>query len=257
MRILATGAMLFVTAFPASLLAQAPDASLERLRLVLDRQHNLSIPFAPPPPGAVVRTFGMLSLAVPDGSRGEFVRIVLPVGDLLVRGTRAIGEARQRRAERGARAEVAGALLAAGFPLAQDRPNFSGEWLRIDPPPSDASGELVVAHEAMWLRVRGPSPGPRSDTHALGVVGGTVGAVGPGSAAPTSKTDIAAVWQEGVLSLTSSKSVRDADDRSWTVSASHEERWSLDSSGRLIVIVTDRESPNAATTARFVYERKK
>jgi hypothetical protein len=56
-------------------------------------------------------TFGVFRLVTPE-TRGEFVSVSIPVGDLTMRAARAIGGLGRRRAERAAREEVAHALEA-------------------------------------------------------------------------------------------------------------------------------------------------
>jgi hypothetical protein len=56
-------------------------------------------------------TFGIFTFATPE-TRGEFVSIGVPVGDLTMRAARAIGGFERRRAERAAREEVERAIEA-------------------------------------------------------------------------------------------------------------------------------------------------
>ena len=85
-------------------------ASLQRIRLALDSQptpqSTLATPVWAPPER---RTFGIVTL-VPTESRGEIIRLSLPIGELATRGVRSIQNAKQRRAERKAREEVQAAM---------------------------------------------------------------------------------------------------------------------------------------------------
>ena len=61
-----------------------------------------SVPFTEASP----RQFGILKLLPPDSRSGEFIRVSVPVGDLVTRGVRGVQAAQYRRAERKAREAV-------------------------------------------------------------------------------------------------------------------------------------------------------
>jgi hypothetical protein len=61
-----------------------------------------SVPFTEPAP----RKFGILKLLPPDSRSGEFIRVSVPVGDLVARAVRGVRAAQYRRAERKAREAV-------------------------------------------------------------------------------------------------------------------------------------------------------
>jgi hypothetical protein len=61
-----------------------------------------SVPFTEP----VRPKFGILTLLPPDTRSGEFIRVSVPVGELVVRGVRAVRAAHYRRAEQKAREVV-------------------------------------------------------------------------------------------------------------------------------------------------------
>ena len=86
-----------------------PSAPLERIRAALkDQPSRLTVgPMVPIPPDE--RRFGILTFVPPD-TRGEFVRVRVPVGALVTSVTRSIARAQRRRAEKAARGEVATAL---------------------------------------------------------------------------------------------------------------------------------------------------
>lgn len=86
--------------------AQQSDSppSLERVRVALQRPQSLSGAVIPPEPEE--RRLGPLTFAPPK-TRGEFVRVRVPVGALVGRLTHSIAAAHHRRAERAAREEVA------------------------------------------------------------------------------------------------------------------------------------------------------
>ena len=91
-----------------------PPASLERVRVALQRPQTLGGALIPPEPEE--RRLGPLTFAPPE-TRGEFVRVRVPVGALAGRLTHSISAARHRRAERAARVEVA--RVAVELPKAQ------------------------------------------------------------------------------------------------------------------------------------------
>lgn len=107
-------AVLAALACPHAIRAQEANsppspASLERVRVALkDRPSPLTIgPMVPIPPDE--RRFGILTF-VPPNTRGEFVRIRVPVGALITGVAKSITASQHRRAENAARGEVAKAL---------------------------------------------------------------------------------------------------------------------------------------------------
>ena len=85
-----------------------PPASLERLRQALQRSHSrLALTRASPPWMTTdgTRRLGILTLGPPK-TNGEFVSVVVPVGELATRAAHALASAQHRRAEMRARAEV-------------------------------------------------------------------------------------------------------------------------------------------------------
>jgi hypothetical protein len=87
-------------------------ASVKRLRQALQSPHStLALPGSSPPwmtPDGT-RRLGMLTLGPPK-TPGEFVSVVVPVGELATRAVHALAGAQRRRAAKSARAEVARAL---------------------------------------------------------------------------------------------------------------------------------------------------
>lgn len=83
--------------------SQSPQPN-DRLQLAIQEALRLAAP-----PNAPPKRFGVFTLSPPE-TRGEIVRITLPVGELAMRGARAVSNARDRRAERKAREEVQQAL---------------------------------------------------------------------------------------------------------------------------------------------------
>jgi hypothetical protein len=91
-------------------LAQERDRSLERISLAL-QQPSPIVPGVAPIEGASPRQFGILTL-VPPTSRGEMIRISIPIGELVTRAFRGVAAANQRRQEAAARRRVEAELTA-------------------------------------------------------------------------------------------------------------------------------------------------
>jgi hypothetical protein len=159
----------------------------------------------------------------------------------------------------GWRAAVAGILLAVTTVAAQDPPNFSGEWVRVAPPQKPPT-VLTVAQTFESIEIRPLSLwGPRPGKYRLGAFEAGVGGLegGSGTAFRSSAT-----WSNDTLVITDERSIMQVNPGSIASvetkhHTSHEEVWSLDRSGQLVVVITDRETGAADTTTRFVYERKR
>jgi hypothetical protein len=91
-------------------LAQERDRSLERISLAL-QQPSPIVPGVAPSEGASPRQFGIFTL-VPPTSRGEIIRISIPIGELVTRAFRGVAAAKQRRQEAAARRRVEAELTA-------------------------------------------------------------------------------------------------------------------------------------------------
>jgi hypothetical protein len=97
-------------AFPAEAQQVPTPASVESLRAALQKspQSSLTIPAFPWVAPRSTR-LGIFTLVPPRG-RGEMVRVMVPIGDLVSRATHGVSNARRHRAERHAREEVTQAL---------------------------------------------------------------------------------------------------------------------------------------------------
>jgi hypothetical protein len=78
----------------------------DRLRIALQDSPRLTIPAWTLPPA---KRLGVISIPPPQ-TRGEVVRMTLPIGDLTMRAARVIGNASHHRADRKARTEVQRAM---------------------------------------------------------------------------------------------------------------------------------------------------
>ena len=143
------------------------------------------------------------------------------------------------------------ALLAVFPASAQDHANFSGEWVRIEPP-HDSATLLTVVQDERFIRIEQIVPIPRSGTYQLGVVGGSTGALGGG---PTWSRQSSAIWKDAALVITQQESLLGRGEPQ--VQAKHEEVWSFDSQGQLTIVITDQQAGGAATTTRFVYRKSR
>jgi hypothetical protein len=116
MRRLAAG-LVFALVCPPSVLAQERDRSVERIRLALEEQPPLSMGGPPPPITPTPRTFGIFTLVPPTRS-GEFVRVSVPIGELVSQAAKGMASANRRRQEAASRRKVQAALkaFAAGQP---------------------------------------------------------------------------------------------------------------------------------------------
>jgi hypothetical protein len=145
----------------------------------------------------------------------------------------------------GLRPALALAMLAVLPVAAQDGPNFSGEWVRVEPGP-ETEAALVVLQNATSINIeQKSSPGPRSDTYGVGTFGGVMGAVIDGCGGGS----LQRMWKDATLIVTRQQTI--CSDRE-TKQSRHEEIWSLDADGRLVIVITDEQTCAAPTTTRFV-----
>jgi hypothetical protein len=94
-----------------------------------------------------------------------------------------------------------------------------------------------------------------SETHTIGTIGGTVPGIPAGQSSPQGEWTTESVnWQADHLVIKTTRSPQPSDQPG--PRSEHEEVWSLDRDGRLLIIVSDRASGSGATTARLVYERR-
>jgi hypothetical protein len=165
-------------------------------------------------------------------------------------------------------------LIAAGA-AAQDRPDFSGHWVLADPSDfaSTIARELTVHQSIVHQSVRGDAIEPffktltverrlpsglRSESYEMGTEGGTVGGVDPSGreSGPNDKspqTRVSVKWDGDRLVIeTGSDSGRTRDSGPYT---EHDEVWSLDAQGQLLITVTDRGSAVRSSTSNFTYRR--
>lgn len=107
MRGLAAG-ILVSSVCSTPLLAQERDRSLERIGLAL-QQPSPIVRGVAPVESASPKRLGIFTL-VPPTSRGEMVRVSVPIGELVTRAFKGVAAANQRRQEVAARRKVEAAL---------------------------------------------------------------------------------------------------------------------------------------------------
>jgi hypothetical protein len=159
-------------------------------------------------------------------------------------------------------------LLVAHVTWAQDKPDFSGNWILVSPtdPPDGAARTLIVRETFTRESVKGTPIDPplirlaverrlntsvRSDLYTIGTVGGTVGNAGPGG--QTEQTRSSTDWNGDslVIHITDSGRPLEAGAES-----EHTEVWSLGVQGALSLTVTDRRPGTEARTTSLLYHRR-
>ena len=151
------------------------------------------------------------------------------------------------------------------FVQAQDGIDFTGRWILDSPSPASAEAPraLSVRQSLATTNVWGEPMRPffkditierevegstRAETYQIGVVGGVVGGVGTGG------RHYAVKWEANVLVFeTGSYTGQTPETGVWTESR---EAWSLDSDGRLHVVITTRGFNDAPRTVAVVYQRQ-
>jgi hypothetical protein len=124
----------------------------------------------------------------------------------------------------------------------QDRPNFSGEWVRLEPS-TDPTPVLTVVQNEQTIRIEARSSGPSSGTYEVGA-GGVRGPI------PGEIPRVQWSWKDATLVVT-------FEGGRMLPGAVRREVWSLDLQGRLVVVITHRTPNTPETTTRFVYARKR
>ena len=160
-------------------------------------------------------------------------------------------------------------LLTAGITAAQEKPDFTGQWALLTPRDAgDAARGLSVRQ---WLEhrtsVRGVpidiphlaierqfQNGMRSESYQIGIVGGIVGGLPAGASVSSWSTRYAVRWDGARLVIDTGRYSGPTQESG--PYSEHDEVWSLDESGRLVMAVTDRESGSAPRTTELTYRRR-
>ena len=99
--------LIFATGAPLAAQRTEPPVSMESLRAALQQQSPQPSILIPTYPWVAPKTtrLGPLTLMPPD-TRGEMIKVMVPVGDLVSRAARNMSNARRRSAERRAKETV-------------------------------------------------------------------------------------------------------------------------------------------------------
>jgi hypothetical protein len=154
-------------------------------------------------------------------------------------------------------------LLLSSVPQIPKQPDFSGEWISIatdasvDPPATlvvrqrltraNSRGEPMAPYFSHLLVERHYSNRVESDSYDIGIVSGTVSGTGE-------RTIVTVTWQGERLAIKTGKYSGPPQEPG--PSSEHEEVWSLDRGGRLLITITDRTSGAQSTTVRLTYQRR-
>ena len=152
--------------------------------------------------------------------------------------------------------------------VAQDTPDFSGRWVLelASPSAADLPRSLSVTMSIVRTTVRGEpmtaffsditvirelAYGTSSETHQIGVEGGSVGGA-VGGAYPSRHHRV--MWEKQTLVIETGNYTGPAPESGqWT---ERREAWSLDPEGRLRLAITSRSSDSASSTVTLVYRRR-
>ena len=159
--------------------------------------------------------------------------------------------------------------LIAGTTAAQEKPDFTGEWILVTPRDgaTDAAAELSVRQ---WLEhktsVRGVpidiphvaierqfQTGARSESYQIGIVGGvTSGSAGANF--PGVRIQYRVKWDGDRLVIETGRYA--GPTRESGPYSEHDEVWSLEAQGTLVMTVTDRASGTESRTTQLTYRKR-
>jgi hypothetical protein len=151
------------------------------------------------------------------------------------------------------------------------KPDFSGEWVlvRASGSTTEQAAEISVRQTITRTTIRGEPMKPwfselsvvrysrhstGSDSYKIGLIGGTVSSGAP-PALREQRTSVAVTWRgDDLIIQTGTYDGPAQDPGPYT---EHEEVWSLDPEGKLLITVRDRGSNIKKTTVQLVYRRQK
>ena len=157
---------------------------------------------------------------------------------------------------------------AGDLPRAGDRPDFSGAWiLESEPRGGRVPQKLVVSQRLVRADARGRPMPPffkeiavtrvldgraTSETHRIGVIGGSVAGDRNGIVPPQTRFGVA--WEHRSLVFEAGTYTGHAPESGdWT---ERREVWDLDPDGKLRVTIRSRGSAHAPATVALVYRRR-
>jgi len=165
------------------------------------------------------------------------------------------------------------AVLVAPATSAQDKPDFSGDWILVSPTDAtNAAQTLTVRQSFTRESVKGTPIDPPLITHAVerrldsglhsdvytigtvgGIVSGLVGNSATGLSSQTQETRFTTTWDGDTLVIDTRYSGRPADVGA---ESEHKEVWSLDPRGALLLTVTDQSPGTQPVTTNLIYRRR-
>lgn len=162
--------------------------------------------------------------------------------------------------------------LGAGAQLPRE-PDFSDEWVLVSlsGAATEQASALTVTQELTRTNIRGEPITPfyssiTIERHFNGravpekstfyiAIGGTVPGIPAGQSSPQGEwTSESVKWQGDRLVINTTRSPQPPDQPG--PHSEHQEVWSLDRDGRLLIIVSDRKSGSAPIAIRLVYKRR-
>ena len=157
---------------------------------------------------------------------------------------------------------------------AQDKPDFSGDWILVSPinAGSNVAQAMIVRESFKRESVKGTpidpplitlaverrlNSGVHSELYTIGteggIVGGVVGNTGTGFSGQSQQTRFSTAWDGDTVVIDIRYSGRPVDVGA---ESEHKEVWSLDSQGALVLTVTDRNPGTEPTTTNLTYRRR-
>ena len=157
---------------------------------------------------------------------------------------------------------------------AQDKPDFSGDWILVSPVngASNAPRTTTVRQSFKRESVKGTpidpplitlaverrlNSGVHSELYTIGIEGGIVGGVvansGTGLSGQSQQTRFSTTWDGDKLVIDIRYSGRPVD---LGAESEHKEVWSLDPLGALLLAITDRNPGTEPTTTNLIYRRR-
>ena len=163
-------------------------------------------------------------------------------------------------------------LLVSGVAQMPKEPDFSGEWMLVEASgPASAPAPALTVRQAVTRTTRRGEPmapwfsdltverqfksGVVSESYKIGMSSGTVGGVSGERPSPQrDRTTVTVTWKGASLIIkTGMYSGPPQEPDPYT---EHEEVWSFDQSGRLLITITDRSSRSQPATVMLTYRRR-
>jgi hypothetical protein len=94
--------------------------------------------------------------------------------------------------------------------------------------------------------------GPLTETHQIGIRGGTVGGIGKDGQSPSTSTSYGVNWDGNALVFENESHSERVDPATWN---ERREVWSLDETGRLQIVITNRGWDGPARRLTLLYRR--